>query len=182
MRSPPLRASSARVACMPIRRTKSCGRERWGAFEAHRYLRLPRVIASCNYIARVGGKPVAHLAMTTRSRHEARACRFVVMPEWQGMGLGMRFLNLSHQPSGANRNAGLFAGIEGFDLGFEQAGFKVAWQVEIDPCCAKCSPYVSLTPGRWLACPLSACQKLAGCYRHECRNSCLSPRRTACDG
>ena len=31
----------------------------------------------------------------------------------------------------------LFAGIGGFDLGFERAGFETAWQVEIDPWCRK---------------------------------------------
>lgn len=31
----------------------------------------------------------------------------------------------------------LFAGIGGFDLGFERAGFTVRWQVEIDPWCRR---------------------------------------------
>lgn len=31
----------------------------------------------------------------------------------------------------------LFAGIGGFDLGLERAGFKITWQVEIDPYCQR---------------------------------------------
>lgn len=31
----------------------------------------------------------------------------------------------------------LFAGIGGFDLGLERAGFKISWQVEIDPYCQR---------------------------------------------
>src|SRR5690606_2479372 len=31
----------------------------------------------------------------------------------------------------------LFAGIGGFDLGFERAGLQCKWQVEIDPYCQK---------------------------------------------
>jgi DNA (cytosine-5)-methyltransferase 1 len=44
----------------------------------------------------------------------------------------------------------LFAGIGGFDLGFERAGFEIRWQVEIDPFAQKVLfqhwPYVD----RWL--------------------------------
>ena len=66
----------------------------WSAFEPHHYLKLPKMIAATNYIAVVDGQPVAHLAVSTRpGLIEARACRLVVMPEWQGAGIGMRFLN-----------------------------------------------------------------------------------------
>ena len=50
------------------------------------------MIASTNYVAVVGGELVAHLAVSTLpGLIEARACRLVVMPEWQGAGIGMRF-------------------------------------------------------------------------------------------
>ncbi len=49
--------------------------------------------ATC-HVATVNGELVAHLGVSTRPRlTEARACRLVVMPEWQGAGVGMRFLN-----------------------------------------------------------------------------------------
>lgn len=65
----------------------------WPLFEPHHYLKLPQMIAATNYVGLVDGEPVAHIAVSTRSRVEARACRLVVMPEWQGAGVGLRFLN-----------------------------------------------------------------------------------------
>jgi GNAT superfamily N-acetyltransferase len=66
----------------------------WPAFEPHHYLKLPRMIAAQCYVGTVDGRPVAHVAVSTRpGLTEARACRLVVMPEWQGAGVGMRFLN-----------------------------------------------------------------------------------------
>jgi len=66
----------------------------WPLFEPHHYLKLPHMIAAACYVAAIEGEPVAHLAVSTRpGMVEARACRLVVMPEWQGAGVGMRFLN-----------------------------------------------------------------------------------------
>lgn len=66
----------------------------WSLFEPHHYLKLPHMIAATNYVGAVEGKPVCHVAVSTRpGLVEARACRLVVMPEWQGAGVGMRFLN-----------------------------------------------------------------------------------------
>lgn len=66
----------------------------WPLFEPHHYLKLPKMIAATNYVAFVGDQPVAHVAVSTRpGLVEGRACRLVVMPEWQGAGVGMRFLN-----------------------------------------------------------------------------------------
>ena len=78
----------------------------WPHFEPHHYLKLPRMIAATNYVAFVDDAPVAHLAVSTRAGLcEARACRLVVMPEWQGAGVGTRFLNevCRHWRIGNNR-------------------------------------------------------------------------------
>lgn len=65
----------------------------WPAFEKHHYLKLPNMIAATCYVGLVDGLPVTHLAVSTRpGLIEARACRLVVMPEWQGAGLGIKFL------------------------------------------------------------------------------------------
>ncbi|WP_415714368.1 GNAT family N-acetyltransferase [Maridesulfovibrio sp.] len=75
---------------LEIRQT---GWEWWPYFEEHHYLKLPHMIAATCYVGFIDGLPVAHIAVSTRSRHEARACRLVVMPEWQGVGVGLKFLN-----------------------------------------------------------------------------------------
>ena len=66
----------------------------WPLFEPHHYLKLPHMIAATKYVGFVGDQPVAHLAVSTRpGLIEARACRLVIMPEWQGAGVGLVFLN-----------------------------------------------------------------------------------------
>ncbi len=68
----------------------------WPEFEPHHYLKLPRMIGACCYVGVVEGERVCHMAMSTAAKGhdcEARGCRLVVKPEWQGAGVGMRFLN-----------------------------------------------------------------------------------------
>ena len=67
----------------------------WPLFEPHHYLKLPRMICAQVYVATVAGAPVAHLAVSPRFEigNAVRACRMVVLPEWQGSGVGTRFLN-----------------------------------------------------------------------------------------
>lgn len=65
-------------------------------FEAHHYLKADPMPFGVAYVAAVDGEPVMHLGVSslyTGAGVEARACRMVVMPEWQGAGIGMRVLN-----------------------------------------------------------------------------------------
>jgi energy-coupling factor transporter ATP-binding protein EcfA2 len=66
----------------------------WPLFEPHHYLKVPRMIAAEYYIGAVDGELVSHIAVAPALHYGGmRACRMVVMPEWQGAGVGMRFLN-----------------------------------------------------------------------------------------
>lgn len=68
----------------------------WPLFEPHHYLKLPRMVSAKYYVGTVNNELVAHLCLSTAKKGknvEARASRLVVMPEWQGAGVGTRFLN-----------------------------------------------------------------------------------------
>ena len=66
----------------------------WPVFEPHHYLKLPHMVGATNYVALHAGDPVAHVAVSTCvGLTTARMCRLVVMPEWQGIGIGVRFMN-----------------------------------------------------------------------------------------
>ena len=87
----------------------------WPMFEKHHYLKLPHMIAAKCYVGAVGGEPVCHLAVSCRNKGkdggvEARACRLVVLPEWQGAGVGMRFLNAVCEMNLRGEEGGRFPG------------------------------------------------------------------------
>lgn len=67
----------------------------WAAFEPHHYLKIGKMIAAKNYVGTVDGELVVHLAVAPAFHQGGcfRASRLVVMPEWQGAGVGVRFLN-----------------------------------------------------------------------------------------
>lgn len=78
----------------------------WPIFEPHHYLKLPRMVAARYYLGLVDGEPVAHLALSPRLEVKGvRGCRLVIMPEWQGAGIGLRFLEAvaRHEVSGYGR-------------------------------------------------------------------------------
>ena len=66
----------------------------WRYFEPHYYLKLPRPIAPEYFIGTVNGELACHVAVCPWFHNGGyRATRLVTMPEWQGAGVGTRFLN-----------------------------------------------------------------------------------------
>lgn len=66
----------------------------WPYFAPHYYLNLPRPIAAEYFVGTVGGELACHLAVSPWFHNGGyRATRLVTMPEWQGAGVGSRFLD-----------------------------------------------------------------------------------------
>lgn len=64
------------------------------------------MVAARYFVGLVDGQPVAHVAVSPRLEVAGvRACRLVIMPEWQGAGIGLRFLNAvcEHELAGLGR-------------------------------------------------------------------------------
>ena len=66
----------------------------WRYYKPHYYLDLPMPIAAEYFIGTVDGELACHLAVCPWFHLKGyRATRLVTMPEWQGAGVGTRFLN-----------------------------------------------------------------------------------------
>ena len=66
----------------------------WRHFKSHYYLDLPHPVAAEYFVGVVGNEPVCHIAVCPLFTAKAyRSTRLVVMPEWQGAGIGTRFLD-----------------------------------------------------------------------------------------
>lgn len=66
----------------------------WKYFQPHHYLKLPYPVCAHYYVGCVNGEPVCHVAFSPFFQCKGyRAMRLVVLPEWQGIGIGTAFLN-----------------------------------------------------------------------------------------
>ena len=70
----------------------------WQFFKEHYYLDLPHPPCAEYFVGTVNGELVCHVAVVPLFTANAyRATRLVVMPEWQGAGVGTQFLNFVMQ-------------------------------------------------------------------------------------
>jgi len=66
----------------------------WQHFKPHYYLDLPMPIAAEYFVGTINGELACHLAVCPWFHLKGyRATRLVTMPEWQGAGVGTRFLD-----------------------------------------------------------------------------------------
>lgn len=70
----------------------------WRFYKPHYYLNLPEPVAAEHYIGTVDGELACHICICPRfESHGYRGTRLVTMPEWQGAGVGSKFLNFMGQ-------------------------------------------------------------------------------------
>lgn len=70
----------------------------WKFYKKHYYLDLPEPVAAQHFIGAVNGELACHIAVCPRFNTGGyRGTRLVTMPEWQGAGVGSRFLNFIAQ-------------------------------------------------------------------------------------
>jgi GNAT superfamily N-acetyltransferase len=66
----------------------------WKYFKPHYYLDLPMPIAARYFVGTVDGELACHVAVACKFEVKCyRATRLVTMPEWQGAGVGTKFLD-----------------------------------------------------------------------------------------
>lgn len=83
----------------------------WRHFKPHYYLDLPMPPAAEFFIGTVDGELVCHVAVAPMFTAKSyRATRLVVMPEWQGAGVGTKFLEwvCEHHKLGGGRKGMLY--------------------------------------------------------------------------
>lgn len=70
----------------------------WKFYKPHYYLDLPMPVAAEYFIGTVDGELACHVCVSPRFEIKGyRGTRLVTMPEWQGAGVGSRFLNFIAQ-------------------------------------------------------------------------------------
>lgn len=66
----------------------------WRFYKPHYYLDLPEPVAATHYIGTVDGELACHVVVCPKFESGGyRMTRLVTMPEWQGAGVGSKFLN-----------------------------------------------------------------------------------------